>query len=360
MWAGMIHLAFGNAVIGMAEGLLLARLFSISKGKAVWVMIVANYVSAWLGGLFAREAIVQALPMDLNNGWRWFWCMVVVTYVMTLIIEWPFVAWMFRGTQDSLKRSLRSSLVIQSASYLVIFGWYWMASGTSLYTRMDVVSPSELSLPGSVSVYFIGPTDGNVYKRKLAGGEAEQVHVLHSKDENDRLFVRPNKSDTNNWDLVARLESNDRNNPDFVEVLTNLLVEAAPDWRSTVTEPPEYEGTWFNFGQVQSLGNATNSHWEFSSGFWAAQGLRASDERTNQSVRFSYETPFGAWMVRNAVHLPSDKVLFQLGDDQICVFDPATRKVALLWHGRGPVAVIEKSRSEKGGEAAGITQARKD
>jgi len=132
MWAGMFHLMLGNALIGVGEGFLLAWLFSVPRRKGVWVMIFANYTSAWLGGLFARGAIVQALPMDLNNGWRWFWCMVVVTYVMTLMIEWPFVAWCLRGKQDWLERSLSASLVVQSSSYVVLFAWYWMASGTSL------------------------------------------------------------------------------------------------------------------------------------------------------------------------------------------------------------------------------------
>lgn len=349
MWAGMLHLVLGNALIGVGEGLLLAWLFSAPKRKCVLIMIPANYASAWLGGLFIRGAIVHKLPMDLNNGWRWFWVMVVVTYVMTLIIEWPFVAWCLRGTRNWLRRSLVASLVVQSASYVLLFGWYWMASGTSLYTKMKIVAPTALSLPDSVFVYFIGATDGNVYKRQLAGRGEEKIYELHSKDNNDRLFVQPSKSDPNNWDLLARLDINGRRDPRFVDVLTNLLVEAAPDWRSTHTEPPRYEGTWFSFGEVQSLGSATNSHWKFWSGFWPIEGLKASDETTSQSVRFSYETPFGSWTVRNAVHLPSDKVLFQLGDDQICVFDPVSRQVALLWHGRGPVPVIERSHDEQTG-----------
>ena len=345
MWAGMLHLVFGNALIGVGEGLLLAWLFSVPKRKTVLVMIPANYASAWVGGLFIRGAIVRALPMDLNNGWRWFWVMVVVTYVITLIIEWPFVAWCLRGTQNWLKRSLVASLVVQSASYVLLFGWYWMASGTSLYTKMNIVAPARLSLPDSVLVYFIDPADGNVYKRKLSGSGKQEIYELHSKDDNDRLFVRPSKSNTNHWDLVARLENKDHN-PRFIDVLTNLLVEAAPDWRGTHAEPPQYAGTWFSFGEVQSLGSATNSDWKFRSGFWPTEGLSASNKTISQSVRFSYETPFGAWIVRNAVHLPSDKVLFQLGDDQICVFDPLNQQVALLWHGRGPVPVIEKSGGE--------------
>jgi hypothetical protein len=345
IWAGTLHLVFGNALIGIGEGLLLTWLFSVPKRKSIRIMILANYASAWLGGLIARGAIVHALPLDLNNGWRWFWCMVVVTYIITLAIEWPFVVWCFRGTQDWLKRSLASSIVVQSGSYAILFAWYWMASGTSLYTKMNIVAPSDISVPTPVLVYFIGPEDGNVYKRSLAAGAAEMILPLHSKDNNDRLFVRPSRPDTNHWDLVARLEGNDRRDPRFVEVLTNLLVEAVPDWRSTVSDPPRYEGTWFNFGIVQSLGSATNSPWKFWSGFWPVQGLRASNKATSESVQFSYETPFGAWTIRNTVHLPSDKVLFQLGDDQICLFDPATHRVALLWHGKGAVAVVEKSRS---------------
>ena len=245
--------------------------------------------------------------------------------------------------------------VVSRHLWLVLVGQRHLA----LYPN-DVVSPSELSWPDSVVVYYIGVPDGDVYKRGLADSEAEKVYPLRSKNQNNRLFVRPNKSDTNHWDIAARPEKEDGTDSQYVDILTNQLVEAAPDWRSTVTDPPQYSGTWMNFGRVPSLGNATNSHWEFRAGYWAFEGLRAWETRTNGLVRFSYETPFGAWVVRNAVHLPSDKVLFQLGDDQICVFDPATRKVALLWRGRGPVAVIEKTDSENDGEAAGITQARED
>lgn len=344
MWAGMIHLAIGNALIGLLEGFLLVWLFRVPRAKAVGAMIAANYTSAWLGGLFIRGAIVAALPMDLNNGWFWFWVMVVVTYGLTLLLEWPFVAWGFRGTQDWLKRSVRASVLVQSCSYILLFGCYWMASGTSLYTKMHIVAPKDLSLPESVLVYFIAPSDGHVYRRDLTGGDEQRIYELHSIDDNDRLFVRPSAADTNQWDLMARLETADHRSPRFVLVLTNLRVEAAPDWRST-HNPPDYEGTWFNFGQVQCLGSATNSQWEFRAGFWPVEGLLASRKKTGERVHFSYETPFGAWTVRNAVHLPTDKVLFQLGHDQICGFDPVEHRVALLWHGRGPVAVIEKGMS---------------
>jgi hypothetical protein len=350
MWAELLHLFYGNALIGIGEGLLLGLLFSVPKGKSVSVMILAilaNYVSAWLGGLFIGSAIVHALPMDLNNGWIWFWVMVVLTYCMTLLLEWPFIALCFRGTRDWFRQSVRASLVVQSVSYTLLFGWYWMASGTSLYTRMDIVASADLALPESVLVYFISPADGDVYKRQLTAGSEQKIFELHSTNLNDRLFIRPSTTDSNRWDLVARLDDTEwRSNPHFVDVLTNMMVEAAPDRRS-LAHPPMYEGTWGNYGWVQSLGSATNSHWEFLAGNWPREGLAASNKATGESMRVSYETLFGAWEVRNAVHLPSDKVLFQFGDDQICAFDPVRRRVGLLWKGRGPVPVIEKANIEQ-------------
>jgi hypothetical protein len=67
MWAGMLHMVFGNALIGMGEGTLLAWLFSLPKGKCISVMIFANYASAWVGGFFINW-IAGILPIDLNNG----------------------------------------------------------------------------------------------------------------------------------------------------------------------------------------------------------------------------------------------------------------------------------------------------
>jgi hypothetical protein len=335
MWAAMLHLAIGNALIGILEGLLLAWLFKAPKGRAITVMIIANYFSAWVGGLLLRGVIVHALSLDLTNAWKWFWIMVGVTYAMTLILELPFIIPLLRHSEHTVRRSLRASFVVQTASYVILFGWYWMASGTSLYTKMHIVTPSELSLPESVIVYFIAE-DGDVYNARLSSTKPEKTQQLHSTNKNDRLLVRANAANPTHWDLIARVHGDDSRDVNIVPVITNLLAQVAPDCRST-----NEEGTWFNFGDVTPLGTAATSDWKFFSGFWPIEGLHGSNEKSGAKVHFSYETPFGSWIVRNAVHLPSDKVLFQLGDDQICAFDPATRSVALLWRGRGPVPIIK-------------------
>lgn len=342
IWAGILHLAFGNILIGIGEGLIISRLFAVPCKRTVPWMILANYISAWAGGLFLRGAIVDALPLDLNNGWQWFWIMVILAYLATLVLEWPFVAWCVRGRDGWLSQSLLGSVAAQSASYVLLFGWYWAASGTSLYTGMRVVKPSEIPLPEAVSVYYISGEDGDVYQRRLTGEGGRKICGLGAKGKNDRLLVRANASDSRRWDLVAYRENGAERDHRLVEIRPGLEIDCAPDWRVAHLNPPQYEGTWFNFGQVEPLGGARTSSWQFVTGFWPVEGLTARNQATGERLRFSYETPFGSWTIRNAVHLPTDKVLFQLGTDQICLFDPATRRVALLWHGQGPVPVIEK------------------
>jgi hypothetical protein len=348
IWATVFHLFFGNTLIGWGEGWLLSKLYQVPKLKSVLVMIAANYTSAWFGEFFVGNIAFRSMPLDLNNAWRWFWIMVFATYCMTLVLEWPFIAWCLRATQDWWRRSLKATIITQSASYIVLFGWYWIASGTSLYTQMNIVKPTELSLPESVLVYFINSEDGHVYKSHLPGTDRLKIYELHSSNSDDRLFTQLNAMDTNYWDLVARLVTADDQKPNLVNILTNMQVEATPDWRRDFDdERPSDLGPRLNFGRAQKLGSATNSHWEFRSRLWAIEGLQATDTTTRKTTRLAYETQFTAWLVRNAVQLPSDMVLFQLGDDQICIFEPASKKVALLWRGRGPVPVIEKNGSTK-------------
>jgi len=347
MWAGTLHLVFGNLIIGLFEGLLLAKVFGLPKGKCIRLLILANYLSAWLGGLIIAKAIAHVLPIGLETAWFFLWVMVAVTYLLTFVLEFPFVARAFRGDPQWRRKSISGSFLIQTASYAILFGWYWLASGTSLYTQTKVVDISSISLPEKVLVYFISAEDGDVYAGSLRRREWRKVFDLNSTHRNDRLFVRPSHQDADSWDLVARLESDDRRKPHFVTVCDQVASVAAPSWRSMNTDPPQYEGTWFNFGRVPKLGTAESSSWKFRCGFWAIEGFHGIDTSSGKEVSFSLETPFLAWTVRNATHLPGDTVLLQLGDNQICVYNPEKKEIALLTNGRGPVAVMEKTNRKK-------------
>ncbi|MBR6464107.1 MAG: hypothetical protein IKS81_02315, partial [Verrucomicrobia bacterium] len=51
MWATLLHLFIGNLLIGIFEGYLLAKFFKLSKLRSIILLIIANYISMWLGGI---------------------------------------------------------------------------------------------------------------------------------------------------------------------------------------------------------------------------------------------------------------------------------------------------------------------
>ncbi|SDU11857.1 hypothetical protein SAMN05444156_2063 [Verrucomicrobium sp. GAS474] len=338
----MLHLTIGNALIGVVEGLLIAWLFKLPKKRCLLLLIPANYFSTWVGGFFGQSWLVVQLPITLNNGWTWFWILVGITYCMTLVLEWPFIAWCFRGDEKWKSKSIKATLISQTASYVVVFGWYWIASGTTLYTQMHVVPLADIPFPPEVRVYFISPVDGNVYEKTSSAELAQKRWELHSLHKGDRLFVRPN-SNGNGWDLMALLNGKDQR-----ELKIGMQVVAAPDPRSLITDPPQYQATNMNFGEVAKLGDASKSPWQCWIGFWAVNGLEAENRDTKEKIHFSYETPFGMWYIRNGIQLPSDKVLFQLGWDQIP--SPSTHV------GQGAAEPLSHRRLARGGAAEGFGQ----
>lgn len=334
MWAGMLHLTIGNLVLGIAEGLAVSLIFKLRKLRAVGIMILANYCSAFVGGVFVRGHIIRTVDIHLDNAWAFLWLMVGVTFLLTLLLEYPFVLACFRGKSKRWRHSLYALLAVQAVSYLLLFGWYWGASGMSAVRDCELVPVAELKPPMDLLVYYISPRDGKVYRQPVLG-EAAMAHEAGSGHQNDRLIAVRNETDPGSWDLVARLEPKDGGNKG-----TYLVLEKSRRGKVLLSER-EACGTWRTFGKVKSV--AGESAWQLHIGVWPIEGIAGTNRETGDKVYFAYETPFGAWTVRNAVILPNDQVLFQLGFDQICLLDPATKKVALVARGRGPLAVLEGS-----------------
>lgn len=331
MWAGAFHLFIGNTLIGLGEGLLISRLFGRPKLRCVGIMILANYFSAWVG-MFVLARASSSIPMDITNGWMWYWILVVATFGMTLILEWPFAAWCFRGSSDWARRSIRATVVAQAISYAVVFGLYWQVSKTTLFTGTKVVAAEAIPLPEDVVVYYIAEEDGAVYKRRL--GASSPIQKVFSPPAGERLVGMTVEKRGKTSTLMAHFRGEDGQDQGIV-VQTPL--QGIPG-----VLPYESWAMRYGAGPAPKLGSASESPWEFSAGFWAAEGLRGENKKTFESIHCAYETPVGMWVIRYAHHLPGDKVLFNMGDGQICVFDPVTWEIALLWRGWSPLAVIEK------------------
>lgn len=334
MWAGMLHLVFGNAFIGLGEGLLIALVFKRPKARCIGLMIAANYFSAWLGGWALVGGIAAKLDWNLYTAWRLFWAFVFLTYLMTVLLELPFIALCFWRQEKWFLRSFKASLLAQTASYVLLFGWYWGASGKSLYTHMNVVPPSEIRLPDNLQLYYISTQDGRVHQGSQVLGS------ITSTNKNDRLLIRPIAGQTNQWELAVRLDAR-RDEDAIISTVLSPIESSATAAEPNEEHRPTGRDTWFNFGNVSVMGGQSNTNWEIRTGFWPIEGMRFKNNQTGESTHFSWETLFSQWNARNAILLPNDRVIFQLGQDQICIVELTTKKIALLARGRGPTAVLK-------------------
>jgi hypothetical protein len=347
IWAQVFHLLFGNALIGLAEGLVLAALFKIRRGRAVGWMIVANYASAWAGGALLLERLAPLVPVDLGNLRLWFWAFVGLAFMVTLIIEFPLVRLALGRRPNGWRLAVRGTLIVNAISYPLLFGWYWLASGTSLLTSVSVVRAAELGSAPEYVLYYL-TMDGAVMRSDLTGAGKERVAMLGTVARNDRLYVRQGAA--GGFDLFAVQISENRSKQRTVPVLQNFAANAAIDERMRKLEGQEADMSWYNFGAVAKLG--VDSPWSMRVGFWAVEGISCRREDTGERFRFSLETPFVQWRVRNATQLKGDLVLFQLGDDQICLLDPFGKRIALVTRGQGPVVALGMPRPPLPAEVA--------
>ncbi|MGQ0633026.1 MAG: hypothetical protein ACT4QC_00295 [Planctomycetaceae bacterium] len=274
---------------------------------------------------------------------------------MTLVFEWPFVAASMGKGAHWMRRSCVATLVVQSISYALLFAWYGMASGTTLYTRMSIVAPGDIALPEGVVAYYIG-LDGDVYRRRLSTGQSDFVYHLGSTDVDDRLSVKRSAASQNAWELVALLDSGDANEPKRVPLGISVSSEdLAYDNDGRVKIPDRLDSP--SAGRTSRVGAGRESSWTFEAGYWANAGLHGDNSKTGARVHFSLETPFLAWPVRHVTLLPADVVLFQLSRNQICVLEPTTAKIARIAFGHAPIVVMqgETDPSTDGGPPAGIS-----
>jgi hypothetical protein len=339
MWASMLHLVFGNAIIGLIEGLLLSRLFKCSSSKSILILIAANYASAWAGGLLVAEYLPTLVDITIQNIQYWFLAFVCVAFLVTLLIEFSFF-WFALGSRDHrLRRTLKATLAVNGISYVLLFGWYWMASGTSMMSNLEVVPADEMDVSEAYDLYFISREGNRVLRMNLnAPSSATPVTQVTAHHWNDRLFVRPRAG--SGFDLLVYLDSDDRGSDADARVLDDFSEQAPVEWRILKGHSEKAEGSSFNFGQVPTI--AVASDWKFSTSFWPVEGLIGVNEKTGERVRFSLELPFAAWHVRNATHISGDYVVVQLGEDQICMIDPVSRRIALIVRGKGPIVAKPK------------------
>jgi len=327
-------MVFGNALLGVFEGWFLAKIFDLQRSRCIGLMILANYLSAWLG-MFIVGALRTSQAVDIYNALRVSLTLVFVTYVLTFLLEWPFVVLCFRRSPQWFARSVRGSLLVQTISYLLLFGGFWLVSGKTLYTDMKIVPASELFLPDAVQVFFIAEADGDVY-RMSNRGTPTRICNLNSTNVWDFLRFQKSKQEPTFWDMVA-VRDRHRGEDKAITILSNVYLP----------EAVRFTQQYWGWGSASRVGAATNSPWHFQWSHWNDLGMWGTNEKTGERLRVAFGTPIIGWPVWRAIQLPGENVLFQLGSGQLCLLDIERRRIALLARGHGPVAVMDTELSNQ-------------
>lgn len=334
VWGMGFHLFLGNLLVGALEGAILASTFGLKLRRSIALLIGANYVSSWVG-IWAIEKLARWLDPDLSNGLQAAFGLIATTYVLTLVLEWPFVAVAVAGPPGWLRRSVKGSLIAQTASYVLIFGGYALVSATSLYTRFSVVPREQLSLPDGVQVFYFGAPDWGVYRLadRSAPTRVFEWHSVNDVYNRDSLRFDQEPDDSLAWDLVA--VRGERGQAGSTVVAVAGVVRSPRDsvWNSLQPGEPF---------RVPAIGAALESPWRFETSPWPSVGMWGRNRTTGQPLRLAFGTPVLGWSIWRAIHLPGDRILFALGRDQICLLDLPTRRVALLARGYRMVASIAR------------------
>ena len=296
MYAPMVHF-FLNIPIAVLEGFVITLLFRLRWRKIVVVigiMLLANYFSAFTGIFIVKWLRNSVSPLILGQTPLYrisstLWILSGITFLLTIILEWPFCYWILRDKEKRLKKSFSASLIAQVVSYALLAHLYLSAS---VFPSVEINIDRTLSFASDTksSIYFISAKDNGVYHIRPDGSSLQKVF------------------DTDKVTSYQTTLNNSKKTSSGIRLVTDLRSEAARDW-------------------------------EIWTGYWT--GIEAKNKRTGYRLHIAIETPFFVWPARNITILPGNQVVFQLGE-QIVICDLNSRKLGVITLGRDPVVVLDK------------------
>lgn len=341
LWAGMVHLSLGNVVLGIGEGVLLAAWFKLGRKRAMACMLGAHCFFS-LGWIFLLAVSNLALPWSLGNVKTGLILMVLVAWLLAVLLAHPFVM-MAVGSKNWHGRTvLLGTLVMQTLSYVVLAAWYFQWGQYSLLTCVKVVGAEEIGVSARVCVYYIAQADGHVYGVNPGKAGAKKIAELEPGGREVRLVVGKGSCGQGLLDLTAVAFDADDYPSSQKTLVPNLTTaeQSLPEERPRPLRKLRFAG--------QTLGSARDSGLRFSAGTWANEGLQLFTRSKEMPLRgnmyldkdkqpwlyqqhlFALATPFVSWPVRHVIQFPGDRVLLQLGEDQLCLFETMPRCASLF------------------------------
>ena len=325
MWANAFHLLIGNAIIGIVEGLIASFLSLKTKKRSVFFFILLNYISMVLGLLiiFTIEAFgFEKTVVTIENVKVFMYASFSFFYLATLFVEFPFILGFFWKENNRMKKALKTTLIVNTVSYAMIFPLYWFASSATMVNELEVVSPEVIGLPEGYDLYYISEDGAEVVKCSLNENKKEVIYKTSKIDSNEFLVTVENEK--NKFDLYI-----------------NFREELAKKDVAVLAPEKKFHKSVFEKLVFNDL--TPYSEWEYHRGVYSIEGIYGRNEKNGESFRYSLDTPFLSWYPRNGTHVEKDLLIFQLGSDQIVALRHEKKQIALIARGFGPI-VIKKAK----------------
>lgn len=330
---GFVHLLFGNLLIGILEGLLIVFLFNTERKRTIRIMILANYATmltgviilSYAGGLLHDHIFWKATIYNAREYVAGFF---VVTFLITIILEWPFCYWALRGKDKQGQRSLYASIAAQTASYAILIPFYIFGGGTSLYGANISIEPSSyFASDKNAYIYFVSLDDKKLCRINLDGKNLSEVNIPHFSNSKVKLSFKLTADGK-----YLNLYVND----------TLLKVNAIP---KIVEKPRElssidWTGSFSRYGPAADLRPEGQRDLDVETmSFYGYKGLRVKNKKSGEVLNIGYNELPVTFHAVNATVLPNNQVVFQFGE-QIILLDVHAKKLGLITMGHSPVVIL--------------------
>jgi hypothetical protein len=332
MWAGFAHLTVGNFFIGLLEAVIVRRCFAVRVGTKLFASIVlANYVSciagyllissladriiAWIGGSFPVYSIGRIMVF-----------LAIASFIVSILIECPIFWFAMKRQGVGIPRSFNATLLANAASYLVLLGWYWLASATPARWGVNLVAAKELPPISNARVFYISPEGEDIMQTRLDGSTPARFCRLPSPAPYGVLGLA-HEPTNNSWELEI--------DTDWEQPIQSVA-QIGPG-RAT-TRPTEYH--YWMYHRADNL--ESPAKWSVWTGSWPWEGITVTNTIDGTGFPImAVEMPWLGWLSCNATILPNDQLVFQLGE-QIMRVDLKRKLAAAVAAGHGPVVVLDK------------------
>lgn len=337
VWLGIAHLLILNLIIGAIEGLWIAKRAGLPKRRAVLVMVVANYASAWAGAATLPWILWQC------RDWAYVrpplyvleWLLIgiaLLAFVCTVIIELPFVLLALRKSSRQISWRLRTAAVVQLVSYSGLLVLYLLVSSLSVLTSHTRIRNLATFVPSlDAWVYYIDRSGDSVWRVSVRGEHPERVAAVErGEDKWDRLALWLKHGTQGTVDLMV---GSSKGSTELVKGIQGFMGEVSEN-----SAPDRPQTNWPIDFRPQNA-----RPFSYVAGFWAEEGLVRTIQGTQYRENINttaFATALWRWNVAWPTILPTGHVVFGMGD-QVLIMDEQNR-IGALAIGTSPVVILKQ------------------